>query len=163
MAYIKDLSDMASLLRVASPKLDGDARPAKIGCHGKVGDSGNHCHACGDVVKDACMSKTSSVDKLSKGKLLMSKSKSYLGLVNARPMKTRVEAIITAQAAQYQSLPRTVMWLLTVTVLVKPFTFNAPLPILLTSLEEACKAEAIAYLSRGNVGRIRGQLRVGSK
>jgi len=163
MAHIKDLSDIASLLRVASSKLDGDARPAKIGCHGKVGDSGNHCHACGDVVKDACMSKTSSVDKLSKEELLMSKSKSYLGLVNARPMKTPVEATITAQAAQYQSLPRTVMWLLTVTVLVKPFSFNAPLPILLTSLEEACKVEAMAYLSKRNVGWIRGQLRVGGK
>jgi hypothetical protein len=66
MAHIKDLSDIASLLWVASPKLDGDARPAKIGCHAKVGDSGNHCNACGDVVKDACMSKMSSVDKLSK-------------------------------------------------------------------------------------------------
>ena len=59
----------------------------------------------------------------------MSKSKSYLGLVNARPMITAVEVIITAQTVQYQSLPRTVMWLLTVTVLVKPFSFNAPLPI----------------------------------
>lgn len=140
---------MASLLRAASGKLDGDARPAKIGCHGKVGDSGNHCHACGDVVKDACMSKTSSVDELSKQELLMSKSKSYLGLVNAKPMITTVAVIITAQTVQYQSLPRTVMWLLTVTVLAKPFSLNAPLPILLTSLEEACKVGAIAYLSRG--------------
>lgn len=156
MAHIKDLSDMASLLRVASLKLDGNARPAKIACHGKVGNSGNHCHACGDVVKDACMSKTSSVDKLSKENPLMSKSKSYLGLVNARPMKAKVETIITAQAAQYQSLPRTVMWLLTVTVLVKPFTLNAPLPILLTSLEEACKVEAIAYLSRGTRAGLEG-------
>jgi hypothetical protein len=109
MAHIKDLSDSAGLLRVASPKLDGDARPAKIGCHGKVGDGGNHCHACGDVVKDACMSKTSSVDKLSKEELLMSRSKSYLGLVNARPMKIPVATIITEQTVQYQSLPRTVM------------------------------------------------------
>jgi hypothetical protein len=156
MAHIKDLSDYASLLRIASPKLDGDARPAKIGCHGKVGDSGNHCNACGDVVKDSCMSKTSSVDKLSKEELLMSKSKSHLGLVNARPMKTPVEAIMTAQTVQYQSLPRTVMWLLTVTVLVKPFTLNAPLPILLTSLEEACKVEAIEYLARGTPGGLEG-------
>jgi hypothetical protein len=53
--------------------------------------------------------------------------------------------------------------LLTVTVLVKPFALNAPLPILLTSLEEACKVEAIAYLAKRNVGQIRGQLRVGRK
>jgi hypothetical protein len=62
-------------------------------------------------------------------KLLVSKRKSYLGLVNERPMKAPVETIITAQTVQYQSLPRTVMWLLTVTVLVKPFALKAPLPI----------------------------------
>jgi hypothetical protein len=129
MAHIKDLSDSARYLRVASPKLDGDARPAKIGCHGEVGDRGNHCNAGSDVVEDACMSKTSSAEKASKEKLLISKSKSYLGLVNARPMIIPVEVIMTAQTAQYQSLPRTVMWLLTVTVLVKPFSCNAPLPI----------------------------------
>jgi|SRR3954453_10871403 hypothetical protein len=59
----------------------------------------------------------------------MSTRKAYLGLVNDKPMKAPVETTINAHAAQYQSLPRTVMWLLTVTVLVKPFTFNAPLPI----------------------------------
>jgi hypothetical protein len=62
MADIKDLSNMAGYLRAASPKLDGDARPTKIGCHGEVGDSGNHCHTSGDVVEDACMTKISSVD-----------------------------------------------------------------------------------------------------
>jgi hypothetical protein len=72
--------------------------------------------------------------------------------VNARPMKTPVEVIIIAQAAQYQSLPRTVMWLLTVTVLVKPFSLKAPLPILLTSLEEACRVGVIAYLAGGTLG-----------
>ena len=61
MAHIKDLSNSASYLWVASPKLDGDARPAKVGCHGEVSDSGNHRNAGGDVVKDACMSKISSV------------------------------------------------------------------------------------------------------
>jgi hypothetical protein len=66
----------------------------------------------------------------------MSKGKPYRGLVNPRPMNIPVEVIITAQAAQYQSLPRTVMWLSTVTVLVKPFAPKAPLPILLTSLGE---------------------------
>jgi hypothetical protein len=64
MAHIKDLSNIASYLPVASPKLDGDARPTKIGRHGEVSDSGNQCHAGGDVVEDACMSKISLVGEL---------------------------------------------------------------------------------------------------
>jgi hypothetical protein len=64
MAHIKDLSNNAGFLRVPSPKLDGDARPAKVGRHGEVGDRGNQRNAGGDVVKEACMSKISSVDKL---------------------------------------------------------------------------------------------------
>ena len=64
MAHIKDLSDSAGLLRVASPKLDGDARPTKIGRHGEVSDSGNQRHAGGDVVEYACMSKISSIGEL---------------------------------------------------------------------------------------------------
>jgi hypothetical protein len=144
MADIKDLSNIASYLPVASPKLDGDARPAKVGCHGEVSDSGNQCHAGGDVVEDARMSKISSVGELQREAADVKEQKSYLGLVNARPMKTPVEVTITAQAAQYQSLPCTVMWLSTVTVLVKPFTAKAPLPILLTSLEKACRVGVIA-------------------
>lgn len=47
--------------------------------------------------------------------------------MKARPAKTKVEKVITAQTAKYQSLPRTVMWLLVKVVLVKPFLLRASL------------------------------------
>jgi hypothetical protein len=78
-------------------------------------------------------------------------------------MKIPVEVTITAQAAQYQSLPRTVMWLSTVTVLVKPFTAKAPLPILSTSLEEACRVRVIAIYQEKLGSVLEGQLKVGRK
>jgi hypothetical protein len=64
MAHIKDLSNIASYLPFASPKFDRDARPAKIGRHGEVSNSGNQRKAGGNVVEEACMSKMSSVGEL---------------------------------------------------------------------------------------------------
>ena len=52
-------------------------------------------------------------------------------------MNAPVAVIITAHTAQYQSLPRTVMWLLVETVFVKPFACNAPLPIFTVFLCQA--------------------------